>query len=202
MVTKKARNPEITRLRILEAAADRFAARGPGGARVDVIAAAAGINKRMLYHYFHDKQGLFDAVVAHRLGRLVDSGRLQAQRIELNEVDARLLIWAAAEGRLPAELVLGLRRMVAGARQQGAAHGMPESTDTGILVLLHLAVSLLLGLLPDLVNRVLADDPQADVSADVLAFADALWEPAAIVARGEGRPPRPRVRMLPDVRPL
>lgn len=41
---------------------------GLAGARVDRIAAAGSINKRMIYHYFNDKAGLFDAAVGACLG--------------------------------------------------------------------------------------------------------------------------------------
>jgi len=57
------RDPERTRERILEAATAEFSGRGLGGARVDSIAAAAGVNKRMLYHYFGNKEELFLAVL-------------------------------------------------------------------------------------------------------------------------------------------
>ncbi len=57
------RNPERTRERILSAALKEFAAHGFAGARVDAIARRADINKRMLYHYFGDKQGLYLAVL-------------------------------------------------------------------------------------------------------------------------------------------
>ena len=59
------RDPEGTRSRILEAATKEFARFGLGGARVDRIASRAGANKRMLYYYFDDKEGLFLAVLEH-----------------------------------------------------------------------------------------------------------------------------------------
>jgi AcrR family transcriptional regulator len=61
------RNPERTRERILSAALKEFAAKGFAGARVDVIARRAAINKRMLYHYFGDKEKLFRAVLHHKI---------------------------------------------------------------------------------------------------------------------------------------
>ncbi len=62
--TKRAtRDPERTRARILDAAKTAFAERGLGGARVDEIAARAKVNKRMIYHYFGSKDGLFLAVL-------------------------------------------------------------------------------------------------------------------------------------------
>src|SRR6185436_20405771 len=61
------RNPEQTQQRILEAALQEFAAKGFAGARVDVIAQRARINKRMLYHYFGDKDGLFREVLRRKI---------------------------------------------------------------------------------------------------------------------------------------
>jgi AcrR family transcriptional regulator len=61
------RDPDRTRTRILRAAIREFAAKGFAGARVDEIARRARINKRMLYHYFGDKRGLFRAAVNERL---------------------------------------------------------------------------------------------------------------------------------------
>jgi AcrR family transcriptional regulator len=57
------RDPERTRAMILAAATEEFMRRGLDGARVDAIAARAGTNKRMLYHYFGDKEGLYLAVL-------------------------------------------------------------------------------------------------------------------------------------------
>ena len=50
-----------TRKRILDAATVEFARKGLGGARVDAIATRAKSNKRMIYHYFGSKEGLFTA---------------------------------------------------------------------------------------------------------------------------------------------
>jgi len=57
------RDPERTRAAILRAATAEIRAHGLKGARVDAIAKRAGINKRMLYHYFGDTQGLYLAVL-------------------------------------------------------------------------------------------------------------------------------------------
>jgi AcrR family transcriptional regulator len=62
-----ARNPQQSQQRILEAALAEFAAKGFAGARVDVIAKNACINKRMLYHYFGDKEGLFREVLRRKI---------------------------------------------------------------------------------------------------------------------------------------
>ncbi|CAN5333988.1 TetR/AcrR family transcriptional regulator [soil metagenome] len=57
------RDAEETRRRLLAAAKLEFARSGLAGARVDAIAKRAKINKRMLYHYFESKEGLFTAVL-------------------------------------------------------------------------------------------------------------------------------------------
>ena len=48
---------------ILAAARDEFAEYGLGGARMDRIATRAGLNKRLIYYYFQDKEALFQAVL-------------------------------------------------------------------------------------------------------------------------------------------
>jgi AcrR family transcriptional regulator len=57
------RDPERTRSQILQAALVEFASKGLGGARVDEIAARARANKRMLYHYFGNKEDLYLAAL-------------------------------------------------------------------------------------------------------------------------------------------
>ncbi len=57
------RDAEATRARILAAAKAEFARLGLSGARVDEIADKAQANKRMIYHYFGNKEQLFEAVV-------------------------------------------------------------------------------------------------------------------------------------------
>ncbi len=65
------RSPEQSQLAILEAASREFAAEGVAGARTDAIARAAGVNKALLYYYFHDKEALYGAVLQHVLGDLL-----------------------------------------------------------------------------------------------------------------------------------
>lgn len=58
------RNPNRTRASILRAATVLFANKGPDATSVDEIAARAGVNKRMLYHYFGNKEGLYLSVLS------------------------------------------------------------------------------------------------------------------------------------------
>ena len=57
------RDPAATRRKLLVAARREFAARGLAGARVAEIAARAGVNKQLVYHYFGDKDALYLAVL-------------------------------------------------------------------------------------------------------------------------------------------
>lgn len=57
------RDPSRTRAAILAAATREFTAKGLDGARVDTIAKRSGSNKRMIYHYFGGKEGLYLAVL-------------------------------------------------------------------------------------------------------------------------------------------
>ncbi len=76
----RVRHPERTQTQILDAATDEFSARGLGGARVDSIARAAGVNKRMLYHYFGNKEDLFLAVLERAYEKI--RGQESALRLE------------------------------------------------------------------------------------------------------------------------
>jgi TetR/AcrR family transcriptional regulator len=57
------RDPDRTREAILGAAQREFAAKGLSGGRVDAIARRARANKRMIYHYFGNKDGLYLAAL-------------------------------------------------------------------------------------------------------------------------------------------
>ena len=76
----KKRDAEATKKRILSSAKKAFAKKGLGGARVDEIAEKASANKRMIYHYFGNKEALF-------LRTLEDAYldiRLAEQKLELD----------------------------------------------------------------------------------------------------------------------
>ncbi|MCA0433550.1 MAG: TetR family transcriptional regulator [Proteobacteria bacterium] len=66
---RQVRDPEATKKRILAAARHEFAKYGLGGARVDRIASRAKSNKRMLYHYFGNKEDLFRRTLEDAYGQ-------------------------------------------------------------------------------------------------------------------------------------
>lgn len=77
------RDPDASKETILAAATLEFAEEGLGGARVDRIAERAGINKRMLYYYFGQKDDLFLAV----LERTYEKIRNEERKLNLTEVE-------------------------------------------------------------------------------------------------------------------
>lgn len=56
------RDPERTRERLIEAAAQEFGEHGYAGARISAIAARAGVNQQLISYYFDGKQGLYRAL--------------------------------------------------------------------------------------------------------------------------------------------
>jgi len=60
---ERQRDADRSQAIILAAATGEFAEYGLGGARMDRIAERAGLNKRLIYYYFEDKEKLFQAVL-------------------------------------------------------------------------------------------------------------------------------------------
>ena len=81
----RVRDAEATKTRILIAAKKEFAKNGLGGARVDVIAEKANANKRMIYHYFSNKEDLFQTVLE---GAYVDI-RAAEQKLNLDHLEPK-----------------------------------------------------------------------------------------------------------------
>ncbi|MBN8971004.1 MAG: TetR family transcriptional regulator [Rhizobiales bacterium] len=69
------RNPASTRRKLLVAARREFARNGLAGARVDEIAAQAGVNKQLVYHYFGDKDAIYFAVLEWMYDEIVQYER-------------------------------------------------------------------------------------------------------------------------------
>lgn len=67
MTAPTRKNPSATRDAVFAAAAAAFSAHGFDGVSMDDIAAAADVNKAMIYYHFIDKLALYRAVVADGL---------------------------------------------------------------------------------------------------------------------------------------
>lgn len=79
---KRTRNSGRTRAAILAAARDEFCEQGFNGARVDAIAERAKANKRLLYHYFGNKEALYSAVLLDAYQEI----RLGERQLTLSQV--------------------------------------------------------------------------------------------------------------------
>jgi Transcriptional regulator len=107
---------ERTRRLLLDAAAAEFSAHGLAGARVDRIAAEAGVNKERIYSYFGNKERLFGAVIEDRLAAVMDAVPIEGSGIpaladyagrlfdyhDAHPELARLTVWEGLEGGVPA----------------------------------------------------------------------------------------------------
>ncbi|MEV8436622.1 TetR family transcriptional regulator [Actinosynnema sp. NPDC051121] len=139
---------EATRRRLLDAAAAEFAEHGIAGARVDRIAAAAKSNKAQIYHYFTNKDGLFDAVMSDLAQETLReapidpadlpeyAGRL-FDRFTDNPVKERLAKWYRLEGAGYAAVEV----VVAGTNDKIAA--IARAQDEGLVTTRFTPVELL-----------------------------------------------------------
>lgn len=66
------RRSELTKEKILMAAEEEFSAKGLFGTRVDEISKRAGVNKRMMYIYFGNKEDLYITVLERVYSRLAE----------------------------------------------------------------------------------------------------------------------------------
>ena len=88
----KERNPQKSRLAILTAAENEFAQKGFWGARVDEIANAANINKRMIYAYFGDKQELYNQVLLNTYSKMEEvEVQLEKQKLIGKELVEKII---------------------------------------------------------------------------------------------------------------
>jgi AcrR family transcriptional regulator len=80
---QRQRDAARTKATILKAARDEFCEQGLNGARVDAIAARAKANKRLLYHYFGNKEALYSAVLLDAYKEI----RLGERQLSLGQYD-------------------------------------------------------------------------------------------------------------------
>ncbi|MCI0515683.1 TetR/AcrR family transcriptional regulator [candidate division KSB1 bacterium] len=61
---------ETSKMKILQAAQTVFVEKGYSGARMQEIADQAGVNKAMIYYYFHSKDALFETIIREAFEQL------------------------------------------------------------------------------------------------------------------------------------
>jgi AcrR family transcriptional regulator len=139
---------EATRRRLLDAAAREFAEYGIAGARVDRIATAAKSNKAQIYHYFGNKDGLFEAVMSELARDTLREAPIDAtnlpdyagrlfDRFVRDPVKERLAKWYRLEG----EGYAAVEVVVASTRDKLAA--IAKAQADGLLTTRFTAVELL-----------------------------------------------------------
>jgi AcrR family transcriptional regulator len=85
---------EARRRTILGAALSVFAARGYEAARLDDVAAAAGVAKGTLYLYFKDKEALFEELVRGAVTPIIDAVSAAALQPDLRPTDILTLFFS------------------------------------------------------------------------------------------------------------
>ena len=119
-------SPEARRQAILKAALSVFAAHGFEAARLDDVAARAGVAKGTLYLYFHDKEALFEALVRNAVSPILEQMRRIAAAPDISPLQALETFFALFENEvLGTERKLLLRLIMAEGR---AFRPSPSST--------------------------------------------------------------------------
>jgi AcrR family transcriptional regulator len=80
MTKAKPRRGEVSKERILDAAAELFSQRGYAGAGVDQLAARSGIAKTAIYYHFGNKEGLLAAVLERAATAWIDGIQAAAKQ--------------------------------------------------------------------------------------------------------------------------
>lgn len=169
--------------RILRAAVEEFAEHGFAGARLARIAAAAHANKERLYHYYGNKQALFDAALQDAANRIEeaepfaaeDIGRYVVAMLDFHRQQPELmkLLLAEADVRDNRKLPYGKHRAkhyaarVAAIRQAQRNGTVLDGVDPRIVLYLVLALVATASALPQLTRLILDADPEAQRPAEL-----------------------------------
>lgn len=85
--SSRLRDAERSRRRILAAARSEFAENGLAGTRLDTVAQLAGVDKRLIYYYFKNKQSLFLEVLIDAMTH-IRSEETKLKLLDLEPVEA------------------------------------------------------------------------------------------------------------------
>ncbi|MDZ8027760.1 MAG: TetR/AcrR family transcriptional regulator [Nostoc sp. DedQUE11] len=86
--TRQVRDAEATQAVILAAAQEEFAKHGLTAARTEAIAAKTGVAKSMIYYYFKDKEGLYQAVLERSHSDLLQT----SQQLDLDDLSPEVAL--------------------------------------------------------------------------------------------------------------
>jgi AcrR family transcriptional regulator len=162
------RDADLTRRKLLAATRREFAAFGIDGARIDRIAAQAGVNKERVYGHFGSKDALFAASVEAALDELAESVAKPGQDIEAwvgavydfhrgrSEL-VRLLMWEALHARedeLPGE-EKRLARYRIKVQAMADALGCPAGPEVAAIVLCLIGLAAWPSAVPQLTRQIM-----------------------------------------------
>ncbi|MEV6238349.1 TetR family transcriptional regulator [Lentzea sp. NPDC051838] len=174
-----------TRQKLLAAAREEFAEHGIAGARVERIAAMAGVNKERLYSNFGNKEKLFEAVVTSALAQHTEAvglpgGDLIAYVERLydyhqdNPQVLRLMLWEAlhySDRPLPDEEVR-TRHYAEKVENLAKTMGTESGTRAAVTMLFLIGLAAWPAAVPQLTRTVLPDaDDRSEVRAQVIDLA-------------------------------
>ena len=122
-MAEETKKPKSTEERLLKAATREFSDYGLAGARVDRIAATAGVNKAMLYYHFGSKEKLYREVIGSHLAKVVRAvGDLLSSFDTLEDALQSLArAYAAMFSSSPDFVPLALRELASGGHHMRAA---------------------------------------------------------------------------------
>jgi TetR/AcrR family transcriptional regulator len=165
--------------RILSAALDEFAELGLSGARVDSIAAKAGINKAMIYYHFDSKEALYDEILkAHLEAGVTDLSkeitesmaledalraiaRYHARGLRANDKVSRIFLREIAAGGERIQSILPnlagkeeIRGTIVRLIEEGKQSGEYRNIDTRHAVISFVGMSMFYLIMAPMVNQI------------------------------------------------
>lgn len=170
--------------RILQVATEHFALKGFAAVRIDEIAKASDCNKQLIYYYFGNKAGLYDAVLSDMIEgmapawtameslRLEDAAGqfLSAGSGSNSKFWRRLLVWEGiehsadgdAEIRMEAERTKAWRREVEIVRRSQSQGDLRADMDPEMVALFIAMMSMGPHALPQITKMLTGEDPGSE----------------------------------------
>jgi TetR/AcrR family transcriptional regulator len=212
---ERQRDPDRTRVRILDAAVAEFGAHGYSGARVSAIAARAGVNQQLISYYFDGKEGLYRAISEawqERAGQLAAPDTPLPEQLRRFALEAlsnpdgvRLFAWSGLEYAGPesdpdhAPRSARFQDAVDALRILKDAGQLSADVDPACLLIMLTAAAMATTTLPHVIEGVSRVDPRSP------EFVRHYAEQVAIVARLIGLEPEEsgmRTSTRPDPAPM
>jgi TetR/AcrR family transcriptional regulator len=170
--------------RILQVATEHFALKGFAAVRIDEIAKASDCNKQLIYYYFGNKAGLYDAVLSDMIEGMapawtaMESLRLEDAAGQFLSADSgsnskfwrRLLVWEGiensadgdAEIRMEAERTKAWRREIEIVRRSQREGDLRADMDPAMVALFIAMMSMGPHALPQITKMLTGEDPGSE----------------------------------------